>query len=74
MNKAPESIRFEAEEDSPDQYGPRKLSATFLQGGPKGGGRPSLRWAKGTHGSLPRDLAVSSMAQSVAKGASPVRI
>ncbi|PKI32413.1 hypothetical protein CRG98_047196 [Punica granatum] len=40
----------------------------------KGGGRPSLDWAKGTHGSLPRDLAVSPMAQSVAKGASPVRI
>ncbi|OWM90859.1 hypothetical protein CDL15_Pgr010670 [Punica granatum] len=40
----------------------------------KGGCRLSLGWAKGTHESLPRDLAVSPMAQSVAKGASPVRI
>ncbi|PKI64534.1 hypothetical protein CRG98_015097 [Punica granatum] len=40
----------------------------------EGGGRPSLGWANGTHGSLPRDLVVSSMAQSVAKGASPTRI
>ncbi|PKI42015.1 hypothetical protein CRG98_037593 [Punica granatum] len=40
----------------------------------EGGGRPSLGWAKGTHESLPRDLALSSMAQSVAKGASPARI
>ncbi|PKI51057.1 hypothetical protein CRG98_028545 [Punica granatum] len=40
----------------------------------EGGNRPSLGWGKGTYGSLPRDLAVSPMAQSVAKGASPVRI
>ncbi|PKI64531.1 hypothetical protein CRG98_015094 [Punica granatum] len=40
----------------------------------EGGGRPSLGWAKGTHGSLPRDLTLSSMAQSMAKGASPTRI
>ncbi|PKI59634.1 hypothetical protein CRG98_019971 [Punica granatum] len=79
MNKARESIRFEAEE------GPR---TRMVQGSSRphsskegridpfreGGGRPSLGWAKGTHGSLPRDLTVSSMAQSVAKGASPARI
>ncbi|OWM89279.1 hypothetical protein CDL15_Pgr008270 [Punica granatum] len=40
----------------------------------EGGGRPSLGWAKGTRGSLPRDLAASSMAQSVAKEASPAQI
>ncbi|PKI54926.1 hypothetical protein CRG98_024685 [Punica granatum] len=34
VTDARESIRFEAEEGSPDPYGPRKLSATLLQGGP----------------------------------------